>query len=104
MNVIPHCASVLAQNNPALAGDVKVLSNDFPPLPTPFLIHVAIFLAIDLNNMFRQRWKYFCLILQQQEYLHTWKGYFLGKSHLRWLRSVLPREGREAPCLVSLHL
>lgn len=64
MNVIPHCASVLAQNNPALAGDIKVLSNDFPSLPAPFLIHVAIFLATDLNNMFRQHWQCFCLIFQ----------------------------------------
>lgn len=63
-NVISDCASVLAEKNPALAGDVKVLSNNFPPLPTPSLIHVAIFLATDLNNMFRQHWKYFRLILQ----------------------------------------
>lgn len=62
--MISHCASVLAEKNPALAGDIKVPSNDFPPLPTPFLIHVGIFLAIDLNNMFGQHWKHFCLILQ----------------------------------------
>lgn len=63
-NMISNCASVLAEKNPALAGNVKVPSNDFPPLPTSFLIHAAIFLATDLNNMFRQLWKYFCLKLQ----------------------------------------
>lgn len=43
-----------AEKIPTLAGDGKVLSNDFCSLPTP-LIDVAIFLATDLNNMFRQR-------------------------------------------------
>lgn len=102
MNVISNCASVLAEENPALAGDVKVLSNAFPPLPTPFLIHVAIFLAIDLNNMFRQRWKYFRLILQWQQDLCIWKGHFSGKSHHGWLGTILPKKGRSAlSCLMS---
>lgn len=47
-----------------LAGDGKALLNDLPPLPTLSLIHVATFLPTDLNNMFRQHWKYFRLILQ----------------------------------------
>lgn len=96
MNVISDCASVLAEKNPALAEDVKVLSNDFPPLPTPFLIHVAIFLAIDLNNMFRQHWKYFRLILQRQHDLCVWKGHFSGESRSG---APFPRKGENHPVL-----
>lgn len=64
MNVISKRFSVLAVKNPALAGDIEMLSNDFPPLPTLLLIHVAIFLATDPNNLFRQHREQFCLILQ----------------------------------------
>lgn len=63
MNACSSQAFTPAEKILALAGDVKVLSNDFLSLPTP-LIHVAIFLATDLNNMFRQHWKCFHLVLQ----------------------------------------
>lgn len=99
MNVCSSQASASAEKIPVLAGNVKVLSNDFLSLPTP-LIHVAIFLATDLNNMFRQHWKHFHPILQQQWDLCIWKGNFAGKSHCRWINSVLPKKRTEAPCLI----
>lgn len=58
MNVCSSRVSASAEKIPVLAGDVKVLSNDFLSLPTP-LIHVAISLATDLNNMFRQHLEVF---------------------------------------------